>query len=121
MTVEPVFAQWLQSEGLWQVQQDAPGALLWGERGIATKRMTCLAHKADAAAEAQRQLAFLRGPLALDVHLLKGEWRVFRGRVIRLFSDKLGYEAGADVFVIGVEDDRSTGLSSVSVLRRLGA
>lgn len=117
--VDPVFAQWLQSEGLWQVGEDAVLKARWGDKAQTTERMTTIAFKADAVAEAARQLAFLGGPLVTDEHLLVGAWAGYLGRVITLTIDRLGYDAGLDVFVIGVEDDRAAGTSRVTVLRRL--
>lgn len=66
-----------------------------------------------------RQLAFLGGPLVEDEHLLSGTWSDRLGQVITLTGDKLGYDAGIACFVIGVQDDRTTGISRVTVLRRL--
>lgn len=117
--VDPVFAQWLQAEGLFQVSEDAVLRARWGDKALTTERMTTIALKADATAEGARQLAFL-GPVAvIDEHLLLGEWRDRRGQVITLTVAKLGYDAGVDVFVLGAEDDRAAGTSRVTVLRRL--
>lgn len=117
--VDPVFAQWLQDEGLWLVQQDAVLAARWGNLALTSERMTTIATKADAAAEATRQLAFLGPVAAIEEHLLVGEWAAWRGQVITLKIKQLGYDAGIDVFVLGAEDDRSAGTSRVTVLRRL--
>lgn len=118
-TVDPVYAQWLQSDGLWLVQDDATLTARWGNRALTTQRMTTIANKADAVAEATRQLAFMGGPHVIDEHILSGEWGDYVGRVITLTGSKLGYDAGVEVFVIGAEDNRATGLSTVTVIRRL--
>lgn len=118
-SVDPIFAQWLQASALWHVETDAAEETKWGELAAVTERLSPLALKADAVAEAVRQLDFLSGPIAADVHLLTGEWRAYIGQVITLTIDKLGYDAGADVFVIGAEDNLATGLSNVTVLRQL--
>ena len=117
--VDPVFAQWLQDEGLWTVETNAAAVTQWGESAITGSRMSALALLADADAEAVRQRTFLAGPIVEEVHQLKGEWRGYIGSVITLTIDRLGYTAGKDVFVTGAEDDLSTGLSAVTVLRRL--
>lgn len=117
--VDPVFAQWLQAEGLWQVSEDAVLRARWTDKALTTSRMTTIALKADATAEGARQLAFLGPVSVIDEHLLIGEWRDRRGQVITLTSGKLGYNAGIDVFVLGAEDDRAAGTSRVTVLRRL--
>ena len=118
-TVDTLFAEWLQADGLWLVSEDAASIARWGDTAITSERMTSIALKADADAEADRQLIFLRGPLVIDEHLLKGEWSAYRGQVITLTCARLGYDAGVAVYVLGAQDDRSTGLSTVTVLRRL--
>lgn len=118
-TVDPVFAQWLMDQARWHVEEDAALKARWGETAELSDRVTTIATKADAETEAARQLAFLGGPLVEDEHLLIGEWGGYLGQVITLSIDKLGYDAGIDVFVISVEDDRSAGTSRVKVLRRL--
>jgi hypothetical protein len=118
-TVDPVFAQWLQDEGLWSLVEDAPAITRWAAGAVTSERMTSIAFKADADAEAARQLAFLKGPLVIDEHVIAGDWRRYRGQVITITGDKLGYDAGINVFVLAVTDDLATGLSTVTVIRRL--
>lgn len=118
-SVDPLFAQWLMADGLWEVSEEATLKARWGDKALTTSRMTTIATKADAEAEAARQLAFMGPVAAIDQHTLKGSWRQLRGRVVTLTSDRLGYQAGVDVFVLGAEDELSTGLSRVTVLRRL--
>lgn len=117
--VDPVFAQWLQTDALWAVVEDATLKARWGTSGQVAERSTTIALKADAVAEGNRQLAFLGGPLVEDEHLLLGAWAPYLGQVITITGTKLGYDAGVDVFVLGVNDDRARGVSHVTVLRRL--
>ncbi len=117
--VDPLYAQWLQQETLWAVRTDAGAVARWGDSAITAERKTSIALKAHAVAEGDRQLAFLSGPLVLDEHLLSGKWRQHRGQVVTLTIDKLGYENGVDVFLIDAEDDKATGLSKVTVIKRL--
>jgi hypothetical protein len=117
--IDPVYAQWLMGPGLWHVGSDAPLLARWGDKAQVSERMTTLADKAEAVAEAARQIAFLGGPLVIDEHVLAGSWGDRLGQVITITGDRLGYTAGIGVFVIGAEDDRATGLSQVTVLRRL--
>lgn len=117
--VDPVFAQWLMDPARFHVAEDAALKARWGETAETSERVTTIAVKADAEAEADRQLAFMGGPLVEDEHLLIGQWAEYLGRVITLSIDRLGYDAGIDVFVVAVEDDRATGTSRVRVLRRL--
>lgn len=100
---------------------DGAARALWGTGALTVERASSIAFKSDATTEAARQLAFLKGPLVEDEHLLRGEWRSKRGTVIHLTCDKLGYENGVDVFVLGAEDNLATGLSTVTVLRRQAA
>lgn len=118
-TVDPVFAQWLQERALWHLETDATLSARWGTRAQTTERLSPLALKADADAEATRQIAFLGGPLVEDEHLVLGAWSDKLGQVVTITGDRLGYAAGVDCFVIGVQDDRAAGTSRLSVLRRL--
>ncbi|MES2987687.1 MAG: hypothetical protein V4808_07260 [Pseudomonadota bacterium] len=118
-SVDPLFAQWLQEDGLWVVSEDADSVERWGEDAVTAERMTSIALRGHAEIEAARQLAFLSGPHVLDEHQLKGEWRGLRGQVITLSGPKLGYDAGVDVYLLGAEDDLATGLSRALVIRRL--
>ena len=118
-SVDPVYAQWLQSDGLHQVATDAIAKGRWGTRAVLSARMTAIAQKADAEAEGQRRIAFLGTPAVVDRHQLKGKWAWAIGQVITLTGPKLGYDGGVGVFVLGAEDNYATGLSTVTVLRRL--
>ena len=57
--------------------------------------------------------------MAIDEHLLAGRWAACLGQVITVTAARLGYDAGVNVFVLGAQDDLATGLSRVTVLRRL--
>ncbi len=118
-SVDPVFAQWLQEEGLWLASSDAVLVARWGSKAVTAERMTSLATLAGATAEQGRRAAFFGVPLALEEHLLTGQWVGFVGQVISISGPQLGYGAGVDVFVTGADDNRATGLSRVTVLRRL--
>lgn len=120
--VDPIFAQWLQDQALWSLREDAVIKDRWGETAIVTERVTAIATEADAIAEGNRQLAFMRGPLAPEQHVLPvkpGGWAQHIGQVITLTGTGLGYEAGLDVFLISAEDDHAAGMSTLVVLRRL--
>lgn len=119
--VDPIYAQWLMANGLWQVSTDATINARWGATALTTERVTTIATEADAATEAARQIAFLggSGPLAIEEHELVGEWAAYLGQAITLTIDRLGYDAGLAVFVIGALDNRATGTSTVTVIRRL--
>jgi len=118
-TVDPLYAQWLQSASLTAVADDAVLLARWGKTAQVLDRKSTLALRADAQAEATRHLAFFGAPLVQDEHQLVGQFAPYLAQVIRITCPKLGYDTGADVFVIGAEDNRATGLSKVTVLRRL--
>ncbi|MFC3442542.1 hypothetical protein ACFOKF_15310 [Sphingobium rhizovicinum] len=120
-TVDPVYAQWLMADCLWSLASDNAAIARWGDSALTKERQTTIATRADAEAEAARQLAFMGGggPMAVDQHLLLGRWEPYRGQVITITGNKLGYDAGVDVFVLGAEDAWSAGTSRVTVLRRL--
>lgn len=117
--VDPVYAQWLMDDCLWQVSEDAALKARWGDGAQTGERITAIASKVDAQAEAARQLAFLGGPLAIEEHVMIGEWAGTLGQVITITGKGLGYDGGLAVFVIGVEDERETGTARVTVIRRL--
>lgn len=120
--VDPLFAQWLQGTPLWAPRTNAALAQRWGDSAITGERQTGIATYGAAVEEAERQLAFFaRGPFATDVHQIPGDdWHREVGRVVRLTIDQIGYSGGADVFVLGAEVDRASGMSEVTVLVPLG-
>lgn len=119
--VDPLIAQWLTGDGLREVVTDAALIARWGAASQSTERMTTIATRTDAQAEAVRQLAFLGGggPLVIEEHSLTGQWASYLGCVITLTIAQLGYDAGRDVFVIGAQDERASGISTLTVIRRL--
>lgn len=118
-SVDPIFAQWLQDSGLWCVGADATLNARWGAKAITVERMTSLATVEGASAEQARRAAFFNVPIAVEEHLLSGQWAGHLGQVITISGPQLGYDNGIAVFVVGVDDNRATGLSRVTVLRRL--
>ncbi|HEX8485067.1 hypothetical protein [Sphingomonas sp.] len=119
--VDPLFAQWLQAPADYAVRADAAAVARWGATALTTERLTGIATKAAAEAEANRQLTFFgRGPFAIDVHQFVGtDWIGALGSVVTIAIDQLGYDAGIDVFVLEAEIDRASGTSNVTVLRPL--
>ena len=117
--VDPLVAQWLQKESLSAVADDAAARARWGETAVTAERSTGLATSGDAIAEGARVLAFRGHPLVEDVAELPGAFVDAIGTIITIEHEDLGYQDGSDVFVIAAEDDRASGLSRVTVLRRL--
>jgi hypothetical protein len=121
VAVDPLYAQWLQRDADTVIRYDASAVARWGNSAAATARVTAIATRAAASAEADRQLAFFsRAPFAIEVHQFASlDWIAAIGTVITVYGDNLGYDAGIDVFVLGAEPDQATGISSVTVLRPL--
>lgn len=121
MAVDPLYAQWLQAGADYVVRTDAVATDRWGATALSTERLTGIATRAAAAAEADRELAFLsRGPFVQDVHQFVGvDWINSIGTVVTIMNAELGYENGIDAFVLDAEVDRATGISTVTVLRPL--
>jgi hypothetical protein len=121
VSVDPLFAQWLQAPTLWHTASDAAIAARWGATAIVSERQTGIASQAHATTEAERQLAFLaRGPFAVDLHQVSGDgWAARLATVVTLTVDQLGYSGGIDVFIIEAEPDLKTGFTTLAVLRSL--
>lgn len=116
MSVDPLFAQWLQAEADHVVRADAAMVARWGATALSVERVTGIATLDAASIEADRQLAFgARGPFAQDVHQFVGtDWIADLGTVVTIRSPDLGYDAGIDVFVLEVDVDRAKGLATRS-------
>ena len=119
MPVDPLFAEWLQAPALYERATDATATTRWGELARDVTLQSGLALKADAATEAARHLAYLAQPLAEEVHVIAGAHRDKLGSVVTITGTDLGYDAGLAVFVIGAAEDSNTGLTTLTVLRRL--
>lgn len=117
--VDPIEAQWLQSEGQFALAKDAALLARWGDSAISAERMTPLVLSADANAEGARVLAFRGQPMVEEEAVLVGAFVRTIGTVITIQHDTLGYGGGLQVFVIGAEDDHAKGTSRVTFLRRL--
>lgn len=117
--VDPLVAQWLQSAGLWAVSEEPAQRSRWGDTALTVERMTTIASKVDAASEGARVISFRGMPTVEDVAELPGEFVHSIGEVITVEHPDLGYKDGINVFVINAEDDRASGVSLVTFLRRL--
>jgi hypothetical protein len=119
MSVDGDFAAWLQSEEMTTVAADAAAAAKWGSLAIDTRISSPIAFAADAAIEADRQLDFRPGPLAVEVLRIPGLHLELIGEVVTLRADKGGYSAGIDVFVLGADEIDGDGGTKLTVLRRM--
>ena len=59
------------------------------------------------------------GPLAIDEVIVQGNRADLWCKPITLTFPLFGYAAGADVFVIGVDETASPGTTTLTVLRKL--
>lgn len=116
--VDAGIVAWLKEGALFAASTDAGVAAAWGGDALETEVMSCLALAADAAAEAARQEAFLKGPHAIEEHDVPGERSDLIGRPATIVAGRLGYGAGLTVFIIGAEE-LANGRTLLTVLRRL--
>ena len=117
--VDPGFAIWLKDRALFSPTTDAGIAGAWGDDALETEIITPFASKADADAEGARQLAFMSGPLVIDTHVVPGLRADLYGTAQTIQADRLGYEAGVAVFVIGAEEAENADQTTLTVVRAL--
>lgn len=118
LNVDAGYAEWLKSDSRTTLAP-SPSAGLWGDAALDSSVVSPLAFKADAQAEAAYQAAFLAGPLARDSILIPGLRKDLIGRLVTIQGDRLGYENGADVFVIGATEGDTVKVTTLTVLKRL--
>lgn len=112
--VDPAYAIALKNEALYVRVGTADPA--WSD-GQESKSISPLALRADAIAEAQRQIAFVGGPVVREQAEVPGARCDLIGRPVVLTGPGLGYEEGLPVFVIGAAEGEAT--TVLTVLRRL--
>ena len=115
----PTYGEWLQDQALYVNAEDGVIAAAWGDEAPKGERISPLANRADAVLEAARQLTFMGQAFAKERHVIPGRFQPYIGQVINITCDMLGYQGGLDVLVLGAADNLATGMSSVTVLRRL--
>lgn len=116
------YTEWLQSAERLLTREDAILAARWGALAETTTSSCVLDVEVDAIDEAARQMAFKSGPLVEDVIVIPKplDLALVRGRVwtITIADDDI-YAAGRDVFVLGGDVMRASGITTLYVLRRL--
>lgn len=118
-TVDAGYASWLKAPSRTVGATITGAAAAWGDKAVDSTVVSPLALKADAQAEATYQAQFLAGPIARDTVLVKGLRADLIGRLVTIVGDRLGYEDGADVFVIGAKESDRVQTTSLTVLKRL--
>ncbi len=120
--VDSAYAQWLQSANRLTITSDLSNASKWNLLAQDLTASSIIAREADALIEAQRQLDFRSAPLAEEKIELPKLYQVaaLRGRVwtIKIAGDA-AYQNGADVFVLGGVADHGSGITTLTVLRKL--
>lgn len=117
--VDSGVAAWLKSDARNVGATVAGAAAAWGDRALDSRVVSPLALKADAQALATAQAQFLAGPLARDRVVVKGARKDLVGRLVTLVGDRLGYDVGPSVFVIGAQEADQGGTTELTVLKRL--
>jgi len=118
MTVDAGIVDWLRTGAFYVTSIDNTFAAAWGTSAVETEIMSPLALAADAATEADRQQIFLEGPLVVEVHDVPGLRADLLARAVTLTCAQLGYDAGVNVFVIGIEEQRDMERTFLTVLRK---
>lgn len=118
-TVDPGYASWLKVQARYVGTTITGAKTAWGDSALDSSVVSPLAFKADAQTEATAQATFLAGPLVRDKILVTGLRRDLMGRIVRVNGDRLGYEAGADVLVIGTQESDAARTTILTVLKRL--
>ncbi|MGC4250437.1 MAG: hypothetical protein QM605_02930 [Sphingobium sp.] len=72
MNVEADFRAWLQSVSLIAVASSAALETAWGELAAVAESISAFANKADAEAEAAREISLFGAPMAVEVLQVEG-------------------------------------------------
>ncbi len=119
MSVDAGVAQWLKDGALFTSATSPEILSAFGTDAAETELMSPFAEAIAAEQEAGRQLAFLRGPLAIEQIDVPGLQAGLVGRPAPILGDRLGYEVERVVFVIGAEEQETIEMTRLTVLRRL--
>lgn len=120
MSIVPsTVAEWLTGRAIYAQAEDGGLRASWGEVSLESEVLSPIAAAADAAAEADRQLAFLGQPIAEEVIEVEGEMVGLLGTCQRIVCDRAGYADGPAVLVIGAEE-QDAGVTRLTVLRPMG-
>lgn len=117
--VPSTIAEWLTGRAIYAQSEDAALRASWGEVSLESEVLSPIAAAADAAAEADRQLAFLGQPIAEEVIEIEGELVGLLGTCQCIVCDRAGYADGPAVLVIGAEE-QDGGVTRLTVLRPMG-
>jgi nucleotide-binding universal stress UspA family protein len=114
MTATTERAEFLKAADRFAVAEDATITTRWGEDAADTKQPSILALKADADAEAARQLTDLARVRARDRVTVEGLHEDLEGRTVRIaYAGRIGISGDADLLVIRARLDRGRGLTEL--------
>lgn len=116
--VASTLAEWLRSPELVELVENSGILAAWGDLAADSEGSSPLALRADAAAEAARQLAFLGLPLAEEAIEVIGEQSALVGEALRISAGVPEYASAPQVFVIAA-DEREGGVTLLTVLRKV--
>ncbi|SCW56323.1 hypothetical protein SAMN02927924_01380 [Sphingobium faniae] len=119
MNVDADFRAWLQSPNLIAVASSAALETAWGELAAVAESVSALANKADADAEAARQINLFGAPMVVEVLQVDGLRIDLFARPVTLTAARAGYTAGATVFVLGAKELDQVERTNLTVLRKL--
>ena len=111
--VDSAYALYLQSAERIATASSAPQSAKWGALARAISVSSPFASEAAANAEAARRLAFFAGPLSTI------SFTIGKVVLISAIKGKVVTIDGVQIFVLGGDADRSTGISHIVGLRRV--
>lgn len=117
--VEPGYAEYLKGPARYVGATIAGAVAAWGDRAEDSSVISALANKADAQTEATSQAGILAGPLARDKILVAGLHSDKIGMTLSITGDRLGYEAGALVIIVGAQESDTVKTTTLTVIKRL--
>lgn len=119
MSVEADFRAWLQTSSLMAIANSGELEAAWGELAAVNEVVSALALKADADAEATRQIDLFGAPMVIEVLQVAGLRVDLFAKPVMLTAPRAGYASGANVFVIGVKELDGVERTNLTVLRKL--
>lgn len=119
MAVEADFRAWLQSACLFAEISSNDLVLAWGDLAAVGESVSALATKADAEAEATRQISLFGAPMVVEILQVNGLRIDLFAKPVTLTASRAGYAAGATVFVIGAKELDGVERTNLTVLRKL--
>lgn len=119
MSVDAEFASWLGSACLNAIASSSSLEAAWGKLAAVGESVSALAYKADADAEAARQLDLFGTPMVVEILQVNGLRVDLVCKPVTLKASRAGYVNGATVFVLGAKEVDKVERTNLTVLRKL--